>query len=51
MLIERGLPAAEALALVRRRRSPAALRNDAFTGYLAAGLDVAALLMELDPLG
>ncbi|MGW6409123.1 hypothetical protein ACWF95_18375 [Streptomyces vinaceus] len=51
MLIERGLPAAEAVALVRRRRSPGALRNDAFTGYLAAGLDVAALLVELDPLG
>ncbi|MFJ3914052.1 hypothetical protein [Streptomyces vinaceus] len=51
MLIERRLSAAEAVALVRRRRSPGALGNDAFTGRLAAGPDAAALLVERDPLG
>ncbi|MFK0234010.1 hypothetical protein [Streptomyces vinaceus] len=51
MLIETGLSAAEAVALVRRRRSPGALGNDAFTGCLAAGLDAAVLLVERDPLG
>ncbi|MFD9333338.1 protein phosphatase [Streptomyces sp. NPDC060028] len=49
-LVERGLPAAEAIALVRRRRSPWALHNETFAAYLAAGLDTAALLAELDPL-
>lgn len=51
VLVERGLPAGEAVALVRRRRSPRALDNDAFTSYLRAGLGVAALLLELEPLG
>ncbi|MCX4626007.1 protein phosphatase [Streptomyces sp. NBC_01443] len=51
VLVERGLPVDEAVALVRRRRSPWALSNDAFTSYLSAGLDVAALLVGLDPLG
>ncbi|MCX4529745.1 dual specificity protein phosphatase family protein [Streptomyces sp. NBC_01551] len=49
-LMERGLAAADAIALVRRRRSPWALHNATFTAYLAAGLDVAARLTELDPL-
>ncbi|MEV0411263.1 protein phosphatase [Streptomyces sp. NPDC050448] len=51
VLVERGLPAAEAVALVRRRRSPWALNNDAFTSCLSAGLDVAVLLAGPDPLG
>ncbi|MFE5537375.1 protein phosphatase [Streptomyces sp. NPDC056492] len=51
MLIERGLPAGEAVALVRERRSPAALSNEAFTSYLSAGLGVAALLVGLEPPG
>lgn len=46
-----GTPVDEAVALVRRPRSPWALSNDAFTSYLSAGLDVAALLVGLDPLG
>ncbi|MEV6731201.1 MULTISPECIES: hypothetical protein [unclassified Streptomyces] len=51
VLVERGTPVDEAVAPVRRRRSPWALSNDAFTSYLSAGLDVAALLVGLDPLG
>ena len=39
---------AEAIALVRRRRSPWALHNETFTAYLATGLDVARLLSGLD---
>ncbi|MEU9378588.1 protein phosphatase [Streptomyces sp. NPDC048255] len=38
-LIDRGLTPAEAIALVRRRRSPWALHNAHFTRYLTAGLD------------
>ncbi|MFD9411168.1 protein phosphatase [Streptomyces sp. NPDC059989] len=48
-LIDRGMAPAEAIALVRRRRSPWALHNETFTSYLTAGLDVAALLVGLDP--
>ncbi|MGW0394543.1 protein-tyrosine phosphatase family protein [Streptomyces sp. NPDC003042] len=50
-LVERGLTPDEAIALVRRRRSPWALHNEVFTSYLATGLDAAALLAEPDPLG
>ncbi|MFD6967068.1 protein phosphatase [Streptomyces sp. NPDC059949] len=50
-LVDRGLTPAEAIALVRRRRSPWALHNDTFTAYLTTGLDTAAQLVELDPLG
>ncbi len=49
-LVDRGLTPAEAIALVRRRRSPWALHNDTFTSYLTTGLDVVAQLVELDPL-
>ncbi|WP_404952967.1 protein phosphatase [Streptomyces sp. 147326] len=49
-LVDRGLAPAEAIALVRRRRSPWALHNETFTSYLTAGLDAAALLVGLDPL-
>ncbi|MFG2874867.1 protein phosphatase [Streptomyces sp. NPDC048337] len=48
-LVDRGMAPAEAIALVRRRRSPWALHNEAFTAYLASGLDVAALLVGLEP--
>uniref|UniRef100_A0AAU2JZL1 Protein phosphatase n=1 Tax=Streptomyces sp. NBC_00049 TaxID=2903617 RepID=A0AAU2JZL1_9ACTN len=49
-LVDRGLAPADAIALVRRRRSPWALHNETFTSYLSAGLDVAALLVGPDPL-
>lgn len=49
-LVDRGLTPADAIALVRRRRSPWALHNETFTGYLSAGLDAAARLGELEPL-
>ncbi|WP_266637204.1 MULTISPECIES: hypothetical protein [unclassified Streptomyces] len=49
--LDRGWPVDEAVALVRRRRSPWEPGNDAFTSYLSAGLDVAALLVGPDPLG
>ncbi|MER6316921.1 protein phosphatase [Streptomyces sp. NPDC001581] len=49
-LVDRGMAPAEAIALVRRRRSPWALHNETFTSYLTAGLDTAALLVGLDPL-
>ncbi|MFI7179456.1 MULTISPECIES: protein-tyrosine phosphatase family protein [Streptomyces] len=48
-LVDRGLTPDEAVARVRRGRSPWALHNEAFTSYLTAGLDVAALLVGLDP--
>ncbi len=34
---------------MRHGRSPWALNNEAFTAYLTAGLDIAALLVALDP--
>ncbi|WP_405435645.1 protein phosphatase [Streptomyces avidinii] len=48
-LVDRGLTPAEAIARVRRGRSSWALHNEAFTSYLTAGLDIAALLVGLDP--
>lgn len=48
-LVDGGLAPVAAVDLVRRRRSPWALHNEIFTAYLAAGLDVAALLAGLDP--
>ncbi|MFF2787272.1 hypothetical protein ACFVT6_10965 [Streptomyces sp. NPDC058049] len=48
-LVDRGLTPAEAVARVRLGRSPWALNNKAFTSYLTAGLDIAALLVGLDP--
>lgn len=46
-LVETGLEAAEAIGVVRRRRSPWALNNETFRDYLTAGLDVAYLLTGL----
>ncbi|MFJ3833185.1 hypothetical protein ACIPWI_35300 [Streptomyces sp. NPDC090046] len=48
-LVDRGLAPAEAIACVRRGRSPWALHNAVFTSYLTAGPDIAALLVGLDP--
>ncbi|CAM5657704.1 hypothetical protein SAVIM338S_06689 [Streptomyces avidinii] len=48
-LVGGGLAPDAAIALVRHRRSPWALHNGTFTAYLASGLDVAALLVDLDP--
>jgi protein-tyrosine phosphatase len=47
-LIELGRPAASAVTLIRRRRSPWALNNTTFTDYLATGLEVAGLLAGLE---
>ncbi|MEU8462174.1 protein phosphatase [Streptomyces sp. NPDC029003] len=49
-LVGRGSAAAEAVDLIRSRRSRWALHNRLFTDYLATGLDTAALLTGLDPL-
>jgi protein-tyrosine phosphatase len=46
-LINTGLPAADAIELIRRKRSPWALHNLTFEDYLLAGLDVAYLLVGL----
>jgi protein-tyrosine phosphatase len=48
-LIEMGLDAQDAIDRVRRRRSPWALHNEIFEQYLLTGLDVAALLTDLEP--
>ncbi|MET9464521.1 protein phosphatase [Streptomyces sp. NPDC006544] len=48
-LVDGGLAPADAIGLVRRKRSPWALHNGSFTAYLASGLDVAAMLVDLDP--
>lgn len=40
---------AEAIACVRRGRSPSALHHAVFTSYPTAGPDIAALLVGLDP--
>jgi hypothetical protein len=48
-LVELGRPCADAIALIRQRRSPSALNNDVFVTYLATGLEIAGLLTELGP--
>ncbi|MFJ7586472.1 protein phosphatase [Streptomyces sp. NPDC097617] len=48
-LVDRGLTPAAAIARVRGGRSPWALHNEAFAAYFTAGLDIAALLVGLDP--
>ncbi|RSS74801.1 dual specificity protein phosphatase family protein [Streptomyces sp. WAC06614] len=48
-LIDAGHAPSEAIDLIRRRRSPYALNNDLFEAYLTTGLDIAALLSELEP--
>lgn len=47
-LMELGMDAGTAIDLVRSRRSPWALHNLIFEQYLRTGLDIAALLTELD---
>ncbi|MEU1283026.1 protein phosphatase [Kitasatospora sp. NPDC005856] len=47
-LIGLGHESGEAVRLVRERRSPWALNNPVFVDYLNTGLEVAALLAELD---
>jgi hypothetical protein len=46
-LVELGLGVPEAIALVRRRRSPWALHNELFVRYLESGLPTARLLIGL----
>ncbi|HEY1624858.1 MAG TPA: hypothetical protein VGG16_13770 [Streptosporangiaceae bacterium] len=43
-----GCTAADAVALIRDRRSPWALNNALFVGYLTTGLDTACLLSGLE---
>jgi protein-tyrosine phosphatase len=50
-VIELGDDAATAIGLIRARRSPWALNNQAFEQYLAAGLDAACLLVGLESPG
>lgn len=47
-LISAGYPPADAISLIRDRRSEWALNNTLFVSYLTTGLDVARLLTELD---
>jgi protein-tyrosine phosphatase len=47
-LITMGYTAADAIALIRDRRSKQALNNALFVDYLTAGLDVARLLTGLE---
>ncbi|MFG2616669.1 protein phosphatase [Streptomyces sp. NPDC048507] len=49
-LVGRGSTPAQAVGLIRSRRSRWALHNRLFTDYLDTGLDTAALLTGLDPL-
>ncbi|MGW1777129.1 protein phosphatase [Streptomyces sp. NPDC002104] len=48
-LVDGGPAPAAAIDLVRLGCSPRALSNEAFTAYLAAGPDISALLVDLDP--
>jgi protein-tyrosine phosphatase len=47
-LVNLGMNIGDAIALIRRRRSPHALHNKTFEDYLRTGLDVAHLLTGLD---
>jgi protein-tyrosine phosphatase len=47
-LMDLGLNATDAIALIRRRRSPQALNNETFVAYLTSGLDIASLLTSLE---
>ncbi len=49
-LITMGYPAADAIAVIRGRRSDRALNNPLFVEYLTTGLDVARLLAGLESL-
>ena len=44
ILIQSGYSAADAIAMIRKHRSPAALSNESFVGYLETGLGLAAAL-------
>ncbi len=50
-LVELGEDAGTAVELVRRGRSPWALHNRDFEEYLTTGVDIARLLVGLDPAG
>ncbi|MEU0559286.1 hypothetical protein [Dactylosporangium sp. NPDC006015] len=39
----------DVIGVIRRRRSPRALNNETFVEYLRTGLDVAYLLVSLEP--
>ncbi|MFX0573828.1 protein-tyrosine phosphatase family protein [Nocardia nepalensis] len=47
-LLDLGYSVDDAIALIRRRRSPYALNNEFFVNYLTTGLDVVQLLSDLD---
>ena len=47
VLIQSGYTAADAIAMIRKQRSPAALNNDSFVRYLETGLALAAELSGL----
>lgn len=47
VLVQHGYTAADAIAMVRKQRSPAALSNESFVGYLETGLGLAAELVGL----
>ncbi|MET9319228.1 hypothetical protein ABZX75_03370 [Streptomyces sp. NPDC003038] len=49
-LVERGMAPDEAIALIRRRRSPRVPHNEVFASCLATGLDAPAPVAERDPL-
>jgi protein-tyrosine phosphatase len=47
VLIQSGYSAADAIATIRKRRSPEALNNESFVAYLETGLGLAAELSTL----
>lgn len=47
VLMHHGWPVADAVGLVRERRSPNALNNEVFVGYLTTGLELSAELTAL----
>lgn len=47
VLIQSGYTAADAIAMIRKYRSPAALHNESFVAYLETGLGLAAALSGL----
>jgi protein-tyrosine phosphatase len=47
VLIQSGYTAADAIAMIRKHRSPAALNNESFVAYLETGLALAAELSGL----
>lgn len=47
VMVHGGWPVAEAIDLIRARRSPSALNNEVFVDYLTTGLDLSAELSAL----